>query len=289
MIDFAKESLLSRDYTIADKAIEKCYKVFPEDFEILTLKFEKTFIKGHRKKSYSGCIKYLSKMMEVADDDQLKDVNTYLYLMSMITELPDGLKLVSKFLELNDLLINENDNRYDDIDTRNDIRKKIYYQKFSSALHKTREIADKNIKTVAYDTSLVKIAEVAAETRKKQATVINCLARNEQVEEILLFYDDESNKRRLATNENYVVKIAKCLKSIKRNGIAPMVKKTNSTMFYDMIDSNDFKSALNKTIEMSSQNNTPAMYSTNYVLLKKIVDEIDNIKNKQYVKRKQSS
>lgn len=286
LLDFAKEKLEEHCYGIANKAIDECYRMSPNDFEVLTLLFEKQFMEDKRKNSFNRSIDVLCKLRAVADRDEIKDANCYLFLLSMLTELPDDLRLTAKYLKLHELTLNEQDDRFYNVDIRNSIRKDVFFQKYSNALRDSKNIDDRNIDTFAYDHTLIKVIEEVTTRRKKQVSVITDLARNDREDEIVLFYEEEGSIRILTKHEEYVSKLAEKLGNIRKTKAIPVINNVGSKKFYDMIDNNDFRTALNKVVEMNDKNPLPLDSSSSYILLSKIVQEIDNIKENRRVKQK---
>lgn len=286
LVDFAKETLEDKVYGIANRAVNKAYELSPTNFEVLTLKFREAFVQGNRKKTYYKAVKFLYEMREVADENEIKDVNTYIYLLNMITDLPDDLRLTAKYYRLHDLTINQSDERFEDLENRNDMRKNIYYQKFSTALKITRKLDDKNFSNMAYDAALVKLTEEVTSVRKSQTIFVKDLAKDDKLDEIILLYEEEEKKRKLTRNEEYTLKLVHKLLDIKNNKIVPNITHTTNGKYYDMVDNNDFKEALKRVSEISRDNNSQFRPSTNYILLTKIIEEIDKIKgkSKEYTK-----
>lgn len=280
LLNFAKEKLKEHSYNIADKAIDKCYEYSKEDFEVLTLKFEKEFRHDNKKKDYNNSINCIYELLDVADKDEIKDVNTYIFLLSMLTELPEDLRLSAKYFKLHDLTINSQDYRFIDIDNRNSIRKNIFFQKFSNALRDSKRVEDKNNITYGYDSTLIKMVEQATTRHKRQASIITSLAREDKEEEILLIYEEEQKRRVLTKHEEYIIKLATKLRDIRKNKVVPPINRIKDGRYYDMIDNNDFDGALDRVVEMNKDNPSFLGTSSNYILLCKIKDEINNIKEK---------
>ncbi len=289
LIDYAMDAMKNQLFRRANYAIDKCYEIAPHSFEVVTLKFEKTFIEESKTKNYKDSIKYLYEMKKLADENEIKDVNTYIFLFSMLTELPDDIRNAAKYFKLHDLTINTLDSRFEDIEIRNDIRREIYYQKFTNALKILHKINDRSSKNAAYDITVVKLTEEVATVRKKNVIIVKDLAIADKEDEIILLYEMENEKRNLTRHEEYILKLANKLSTIRKTGIIPKINKIKDGRYYDMIDNNDFQGALKRAIEMNKQNKTALNSSSSYILLSKLVAEIDNIKSQKNVKEKNKS
>ena len=286
LLDFAKEKIEERSYGIANKAINKCYELCPDDFEVLTLMFEKQFMSDRRKNRYNKTIDILYKLRDVADFDELKDANCYTFLLSMLTELPDDLRLAAKYFKMHELTLNGSDPRFENIDVRNSVRKNIFIQKYSNALSESKKISDRSISTYAYDHTLIKMAEEVTTKRKQLVGIVKSLAASDKEDEILLLYEEEAKRRVLTRNEEYTIKLAEKLSYIRKSQNILPAKHISDGRFYDMIDNNDFKSALDRVVGLNNRTQKRLSSSTNYILLNNITTEIDNIKSNKNVKQK---
>lgn len=279
LLDFAADMLIDRNYFIAEKAINKCYEEIPNDYEVINYKFMNDLSKSYKTNDYKDVINYLVKMAKIADDYQKKDVNMYIYLLNIITTLPNDLKLTAKYMPLDDVYLNITDNRFIDIYNRNTIRKNAYFQKYSVALKETKNIEDKTYNNFVYDRTIARLIEESRYRQRKLNKKMLELAKNDEIEDIINLFIIEEDKRSLTRHEEYTLKLCKDLVNIRNSKIVPVPKIENNVNFNFMVDNHDYKGALNRVIELDKTSKLPLDETINYILLVKILKEIDNLKN----------
>ena len=281
LFDFAKEMLNERKYIISDIAINKCYLFEPDNYEIVEFMFKTAIIKSVNTGDYSDSIKYLYEMREIADEYEIKEVNLYIYLLDYITKLPDDLMLFAKYMHLYDVTLNRNYSRYSDFDNRHEVIKNIYLHKFALSLKLSKQISDKNNDTLINGLIVEKLTKKAADMQINQAKLVCNLGNEDKIEEIIMFYEEEASRRRISLHEQQIVMLATKLNEIRRTGIIPEKVESSDKNFNDMIINNDFLSAFGRVSKPTNYGNITSSATINYILLSKIINEIDNIKSKK--------
>ena len=131
---FGTELFNIHEYSKAQKIYLKCLEIDNNHYETLL----QLFLLAIKKYNYSVAIKYLNKLYKLNNKSVENDLNLYLYILNLITVLPNDLLNKVSMFTLKDLLINNNDNE-------NKIRTLVYYKEFRKASQSLIELLKKII------------------------------------------------------------------------------------------------------------------------------------------------
>ncbi len=279
LLDYAKTLLYDKKYNKASIAVDRCFVYNPDDFEVNCFRFLNDFMEERHFGNYDKTINSLYELRYLSNEYEERDVNLYLFLMSNITMLPDDLRLIAKYMRQDEIMLKKTDERYEDIYNRNNVKKLAFYQKFSSSLKATKLIKDKKLSNMIYDRTIAKLLEEASIKRKDFNKKVNKYIKNKDLERTIDLFAKEEIQRSLTRHESNIYSLTKKYLNIIKTRSIPQIRKIEDGSVYDLIENNDFKTALERITEVQNNNNSAPENSILYVLLKEINDEIDSMKN----------
>lgn len=291
LIDYAKYLISKRNKTqdevlLARKLAEKSTLFEPNDFEALSLYFYNVINRAPTKIQVDRAIKVLDEMKNISNDEELQDVNLYYFLLNHLTNLPEENVKEAMFIKLDDIYLKNDDNRYESINYRNHVRKNAYSQKYSQALTEIRKVIYQNKNSLIYDKILEKL--LIENIRRKRQFTLQALeyAKNDKIEDLVHIYNEENERRFITNHEFYNLKLGlKYLDLVKYERI-PKIKNVKTKTVYEAIDNNDFEKAMEETINNGTIGDLDVKETVIYVLIEKIINKINNIKNERKLKLK---
>ena len=108
---YGKKLIAEKEYEEAFKCFNVCYELNPNDYGVCS----QLFTKSLSLKDYENVFKYFDVLAHADNLYRQTDVNFYLYLLSVITDVPDKYKEYARNLNLEDISIDFSDIRYKDI------------------------------------------------------------------------------------------------------------------------------------------------------------------------------
>lgn len=98
------------------------------------------FLRAIQSKNYEEAFTYFEHFYDSDNEYYNNDSNFYLYLLSMVTEIPEKYRKYAKYLKLEDIKIDFNDKRFDDSYSQNKVRISALNQKFILASKQLNEL-----------------------------------------------------------------------------------------------------------------------------------------------------
>lgn len=267
---YGKKLLEAKEFDKSEKCFKKCYELDPNNQYVCF----QLFLSSVNKKDYESAFKYFESLEKIESNN---DYNLYLYLLSIVTDIPNKYKERVRNFELNDVSIDTKDERYKDIPQHNQIRSLILQKKFPYALKQLNNLISQQnsftIQNIIIKNLLFQAVKV--ETVSKDNLLI--LSQNKKHKEIINYLEKKQKRNNLSLTDSYILKLAKIIIKLQETKQIPNKTISESEDLFDAIDGNNFTLALSlnesylKKYHMNNSNNVI------YLLLTNICDIIKNI------------
>lgn len=263
LFQYGKTLLSNMDYEKAFLCFLKCFMLDPTHLDSLSY----LFLKSIKDKNYEEAFQFLESLLKVDDKFYIADFNYYLYLLSMITELPENLKECARLLKYEDIEISIHDKRYNDTNLFNEIRLYSMKKRFSYAL----SLLKKLINNLHY----IKVEDIIMKTLLSQAAYVEInnkkillkLIREKNYEAVSNFLFDEQARRSLSILEKKILQLSLQYLYIQEHSIIPNINIDETRDLYEAIDANNFVLALKINSEYMQKNNSSSRNNfMNYIL-----------------------
>ena len=189
-------------------------------------------------------MEYLLEILKnVPDDESRKDYNLIVYLLKYTDCLTAKGRSLAKDIHYEDIKLNENDSRYENIAIQNKIRYLIYKNNFSQALGEMdRHIKKEDITPLEsfVRNCLIKIIHCL---QVREIKIYQCIVSKnyEELEKYLYFL----YRNGIAVYYySYILKISRKIREITETGIVPLEKEADYQTIYDAINNEDYPKAL---------------------------------------------
>ena len=286
--DLGKQAISEKNYEIGNSYFEKCYELDNTNEKALY----SLFIKSVKDRKYDYTIKYYEKLITTANNHCKKDYNTYIYLLNIITKLPQNLQEYAKKLTLEDLSLLTTENRYKDIIAQNKIRKSIINKNLKFALKQLNDLTAKYKENTVYDVVLRTLIIDAIEKEKIYSEELLKLIKNKQYQESITILKEKEQSQNLSIIEQYIVKLSKTILYIKKNKEIPSKIIEETENIYNAIDGNNYSLALDLSISNSKKYNLDNNNNIMYLLLTEIsnlIKELESNKSLEATKIEQKN
>ena len=269
---FGRYFLQEKQYQIANRIFDCCYKTEPDNFVVNYQLFYRSLFSRKKREIY----KHLNVVYSYLEKTERKqDANFYLLLVGYLYGPDDNyIELKEKFnnLVLEDILIPYDSEDFD-MD-ENDLRAYTFEKKYSKVTQYT-DYQYEN-KELSFEEGLEKelLIEVLVHTRKVGRLIKEFIKKDElyKLKELL---DEEIDKKSLRMTDEYVYILLNKYLEIEETGIVPEIRNTNTKTTFHAITNNDFKKALKLMQEYTSARDFESMSSL-HIMLEKINYLIDN-------------
>ncbi len=258
-----------------DKAIEcfkKCYELEPKHPEVCF----RLFLDCIQNRDYSKALEYLGDIYDINNQHYIADYNYYLYLLSMITELPAEQRQYARSLKLIDIKADLND--YNNTSAPNKIRLSSTKQRFVIALRQHNAMIKQKSELSVQDIIISTLLKQAVKEQKRWKQEINKLVKEKQYEEVIKYLETLKEKRHLALADEYTLILTKELLNIIRTGIIPEKQISSSDKIFDAINGKNYEVALSISLRYLRKNNIEFNSNSMHILLMEIQNLINEKK-----------
>lgn len=272
---YGKQLNAQKEYDKAIKCFQKCFEIDSNHSEVC---FE-LFLISIENKDYKKAFEYFNVLFNGINEFYNRDCNFYLYLLSMITEIPEEYKEYAKSLKFKDFKVDFEDGRYLNIHIQNKIRLSAFNQRFGFAVKQLKESIQESGKTTVTDL-LIKLllSQAIAVQIQKRNKIINFI-KEKKYQELIDFYNIMINYHALSNSDNYIIKLTNDLLNIINTKKIPNVKIKDTKDVYAAIDGKNYKLALSLEIARNQKYNSNRDIDSIYLLLDEINKEINNLKD----------
>ena len=270
---YGKKLIAEKEYGKATKCFEKCYEL---DSTHSGACFQ-LFLRSINKKDYEAAFRYFDVLSNTDNPYYSADSNFYLYLLSIITNIPEKYKDYARYLKMEDIRVNFHDKRYEDIPAQNKIRIAVLQRKFPYALKQLKDLTAKHGTLTVQDiiTRTLLFQAVEAETLSKN-TLLE-LAKTKQYDEIISYLEGKQQRHNLSLTDSYTLKLTKELLNIQDSHISPEKRIFQTEKLFEAIDGCNYELALQLSNSYNQKNNINSAENTINLLLSDMVELIHQL------------
>jgi len=241
LFSYGKELVSLKNYDQANICFNRCYDLNPRHSRTCF----QLFVQSLNRKDYEAVFKYFNVLMDTENPYHILENNFYLYLLNMITDIPEEHREYARYLKYEDIRVDFNDRRYQDVPQYNKIRVSILQRKFPFALKQLRDLTEQHGSATVQDiiTRTLLFQVINVETKSKN-TLIG-LAKSKQYNEIVQYLEEKQRRYNLSITDTYTLKLAKQLIDLIRTKKIPKANIFETENLFEAIDGYNYKLALN--------------------------------------------
>lgn len=266
LYNYSRKLLKQKKYEKSQKCFEKILKINPNHFET---NFD-MFCQSICKDNYEDTYKYFDRIISTTSKFYHTDYNIYLYLLNFITEVPQKYARYTSCLRLEDLIIDEKDFRYSDVNKYNNVINAMMQRKFSYALHLLNNIIEEKKYKTRQDIIIINLLYDVFMAEKEDKNNILNYVKEKDYDSIIKILDIKSKKVGLSFNEEIINILASDIKYFKNNKYIPKPLKEERFSFREAIDNYNYELALNIRKEYIETYNISCEEDSIYLLLNEI-------------------
>ncbi len=272
---FGKKLIALRKHDRATLCFKKCYNINPTHNGVCF----QLFLRAIQQKDYDEALKYYSTFWNA---NKFYDVDNrlYLYLLSVITNLPVDYREYAKILQLDDLEVDKEDKRYNDINLQNKIRLSVFNQRFTLACKQLNDYIKEKESLSVQDLTIRTLLIQAVEKQMQDKQTIIDLLTQKKYKDIIKLYDEMSFFHRLGMVDNYILYLTTELLNIIETNKIPKVRVVDTNNIFDAIDGQNFSLAFDLAKKYSDKYNVDKNYNVFYLILKDIVKQCERLNSK---------
>ncbi len=266
---YGKQLIAQKEYDKATQCFLKCFEIDPTHKGV---SFQ-LFLRSIQDKNYKKAFEYFDIFYDSENEFYNADSNFYLYMLSMITPLPENHRKYAKFLKLEDFRVDFKDKRYSDVSKQNKIRLSALNHRFTLAAKQLNETIQEKGMLSAQDiiikTLLAQAIEVQIQNRNKIIDLIN----QKKYENIIEFYKKMESYHNLSTSDNYTLILTNELVNIIHTKSIPEKQVFSTENIFEAIDGKNFELALSLATARNQKYNVNKDDNTIFLLLDEIVSK----------------
>lgn len=268
-----------KEYEKAVLCFEKCYQLNPNDINICFQLFFRNILIH----DYENALKYFEILDDNDDEYYTSDNNLYIYLLNIITELPEKYKSYAKHIKYEDLKAKDDDKRFGDIVLENKIRKAIHNKKFAVAAKMLNKILNEkgtlNFQNIIVKNLLLQVKEVKDNRRNIILDMIN----NEEYQNIFDYLINLEEQIYLDKNDYLIKKIVQNLIYMNKTSKIPKIEIMSTDRFTDAVVGQNFELALSLMEKTHIETGLAQDENPIYLLLVKINEQLNKIKSEKNI------
>ena len=272
-----KSLIAKKEYDKATLCFKKCYELDPNHSSSCF----QLFLRSINEKDYEEAFKYFDVIFKTENKFYSNDSNFYLYLLSIITDVPEKHKEYARFLKIEDIRVDFEDKRYKDIPQQNKVRIAVLQRKFPYALKQLKDLTIKHGFSTVQDiiTKTLLLQAIEVETKNKN-TLIE-FSYNREYEKIVEFLNEKQKRHDLSLNDRYILILVTALLEILEKENIPEKKIFQADKIFEAIDGCNYELALQLSEEYNAKNNINNNENAIYLLLYDICESIKKLNSKQ--------
>lgn len=268
-----KRLLAEKDFDKAYDYFRKSYKMCPRNYTVCF----KLFVQSIRDMNYDEAFNYYEKLCFTNSPYNKNDNNFYLYLLSIITEVPDKYKEYVKRLTIDDIKVSIHDSRYQDASMQNKIRISAMQGKLSYAISLLNQLSNRGD---VYSTQLLitkTLLRQAADVERKNKDTLMELIKSKRYKEIVDFLENKKEKQNLNANDKYILRITEQIIEIQYTNKVPEQTICTSECINEAIEAHNYDLALSICKSYDYKYNINDEDNMVYLLLVDICDLISKM------------
>lgn len=260
---YGKKLIAEKEYEKATECFKKCYKLDPNHSDTCF----QLFLRCISEKDYETAFKYFEVLADTDNPYYSADSNFYLYLLSIITDVPDKHKEYARYLKIEDIRVDFHDKRYRDIPQQNKIRIAVLQRKFPYALKQLKDLIAQHGSLTVQDIITRALLFQAVETETISKNTLLDLAKNKSYEEIAEYLEEKQKRHDLSLTDSYTLRLVNELMNIQESHQIPEKTVFQSEKLFEAIDGNNYELALNLSESYNNKNNINSSENTINLLL----------------------
>lgn len=266
LYSYGKELISKKRYNAATLCFQKCYELAPNNHEICN----QLFFRCIQVKNYEQAIQYLEVIHNSQNEHYKVDSNFYLYLLNLVTKLPEKYEENVKNLKLKDIKVNTQDKRYRNVSAQNMVRLFSFKQRFRYALKQLKDLREPNEK-LDFQSIIINtlLGQVVGEQETSNEIVIKFI-QEEKYEEIIKYLELLQERRNLSHYEEYTLILAQNLLNIIETSEIPNIDVPTTKKLKRAIYGKNYKLAFRLSIDYINESDLDMNNNAVYVLLEKI-------------------
>jgi len=261
---YGKKLLMDKKYEEARICFEICYKIDSKCWDACL----HLFLNSLQNKDYEKAFEYFESLFTNNDINSTRDCNFYLFLLNIITDIPDKHRQYAKVLKFDDIKLDIKSDK--SMHIKNKIRLSALNQKFGLANKQFSEFISATGKMEVQDAIVGKLLKQAYEIQQIDNRKIHDFIAEEKYEELIEYINEKGQKHHLKLSINYLLNLTKVLLKIKNEKVLPQPQTIDPKNIFEAIDGQNYRMALSFCIEDDK--------STMYILLTLINKEMDKIR-----------
>lgn len=250
----------------------KCYEINPNHSYTCFQLFIRSLIVG----DYEKVFEYFDKFYGTNDELLKSDNQFFLYMLSLITDVPDRYR--SDLKEIQFKLIKTDDERIEDTHILNTIRYYSMNSKYTKALQLLNIKEKKQGYLSMTDLTTKILLERIKKLSKEKEKIVLSMLKKEDYDGIISLFENDT-KKDLQGFHNKLLYLSRVAKQIKETSELPNVNSTMTSSFDEAIQNNNFPLALKICHEYDKKFNLSDNKNWIYLLLEKIVALVNKLEN----------
>lgn len=237
---YGKKLIAQKEYNKANQCFLKCFEIDPTHNGVCF----QLFLRCIKNKDYKKAFEYFDIFYNNENKFYLADCNFYLYMLSMITEVPENHREHAKLLKFLDISVDFEDKRYENVQLQNQIRLFALNQSFISASKKFKESIQEKESLTVQDIIIKTLLNQAIETQTQNRKNVINLIKQKKYEEIIELYKKMLSFHNLSKSDNYTFILTNDLLNIIQTKTIPKKQVYNTKYIFEAIDGKNFELAL---------------------------------------------
>jgi hypothetical protein len=248
---YGKKLIYEKEYEKATLCFEKCFELDPTH---LGACFQ-LFLRSIQKEDYQRTFELYENLFQSENEFYNVDANYYLYLLSIITEVPEKHREYARYLKIDDIKIPFTDQRYKDIPLQNQVRSTTMQRKFSYALKQLNDLIFKHGNLTVQDIITRTLLHQAINAEKISKNTIASLINQKKYNEVIEHLLDKQCRHNLSVSEEYILKLSKKIIEIQESSKIPERRTVQAETLFEAIDTDNYNIALRLSTEYNEKNN----------------------------------
>ncbi len=278
---YGKQLIASKDYDKATACFKKCYELNPNHLETCF----QLFLRAVQSKNYEEAFTYFEHFYDSDDEYYNNDSKFYLYLLSMITEIPEQHREYAKYLKLEDIRIDFNDKRFSDPYSQNKVRISALNQKFTLASKQLNELIKQHGSLSVQDIITRTLLSQAIEVQNGLKKNITNLAVEKKYKEIISHLKKVQEQHHLSAADECILFLAREVSKLAETGIIPEKEVISTNKLFEAVNGKNFELALSLSKDYIERNNIDPSDNAMFMLLKDITELIKTKTNRAEEKK----
>lgn len=277
LLDYGTRLLSLKEYEKANLCFEKCFELDPTHVGVIY----QIFFKSIKKRDYQRAFKMYEALSQTENEFYNIDANYYLYLLSIITEVPEKHRDYARYLKFENIRIPSTDKRYKNIILQNKVRLAASQRRFSNATKQYLDLINENGELTLQDIIAQELLFQALHAEVYSKDKVIELIKQKKYMEVIKHLSYKEYRHNLSIMEEYILKLAEQLIEIKKSSIIPQRRIVRVKNLYDAIDTNNYSIALRLSTEYNEEKHISNDTSAINLLLNDICSLINDLSKQE--------